>query len=197
MEQTNLQLGTIGQRLEHARRAKGVTTSEAGKETRILVKFIEAMEADDFGVLSAPVYAKSFIRMYARYLGLDAQELVDEYLEKHAPKGRLQLTEEVRKNLAAADQTVPDPAMESDRPRSAPTAGFFERWKQVILAGAGILVLLGIVLTVSQCVSDEEEVPSPASGRVAPTFKPLTTELPDLYLNDSGAIEVYPRGDDQ
>ncbi|QBG47758.1 hypothetical protein EGM51_10275 [Verrucomicrobia bacterium S94] len=104
MEQASLNIGTIGQRLEAARQAKGVTVSEAGQATKILSKFIEAMEHDDFGALSAPVYAKSFIRMYAQYLGLDAAPLVEEYIKQHAPKTKLKLTDEARKNLAKADR---------------------------------------------------------------------------------------------
>ncbi|MBT8046453.1 MAG: helix-turn-helix domain-containing protein, partial [Pontiella sp.] len=49
MQQTSLNIGTIGQKLESARQAKGVTVSEAGQATKILSKFIEAMESDDFG----------------------------------------------------------------------------------------------------------------------------------------------------
>ncbi len=41
MEQASLNIGTIGQRLESARQAKGVTVSEAGRATKILSKFIE------------------------------------------------------------------------------------------------------------------------------------------------------------
>jgi len=106
MEQTSLNIGTIGQKLETARQAKGVSVSEAGQATKILSKFIEAMEADDFGVLSAPVYARSFIKMYAKYLGLDATPLVEEYAAQNAPMTQSQLSDEVRQNLASADQVL-------------------------------------------------------------------------------------------
>jgi len=115
MEQTSLNIGTIGQKLESARQAKGISVSEAGRATKILSKFIEAMEADDFGALSAPVYAKSFIKMYAKYLGIEIQPLVDEYVAQHAPKAQRQLADEVRQNLANADQVAVE--------RSAPAAG--------------------------------------------------------------------------
>ena len=105
MEQASLNIGTIGQRLEAARQAKGVSVSEAGHATKILGKFIEAMESDDFGALSAPVYAKSFIKMYADYLGLDARPLVEEYVSQHAPKSKTQLSDEVRQSLAKAAES--------------------------------------------------------------------------------------------
>ena len=52
MEQTQLDIGTIGQRLNAGRKVKGVSISEAAKETRILSKYISAMESDDFSSLS-------------------------------------------------------------------------------------------------------------------------------------------------
>lgn len=86
MQQGNLNIGTIGQKLEAARQSKGVTISEAGQATKIMSKYIEAMEADNFGELSAPVYVKGFIRMYAQYLGLDSVPLVNEYLSLANPE---------------------------------------------------------------------------------------------------------------
>ena len=79
MEQTQLDIGTIGQRLSAGRQEKGVTVSEAAGATRILSKYISAMEADNFSVLSAPVYVKSFIRLYAKYLEMEAAPLVEDY----------------------------------------------------------------------------------------------------------------------
>ena len=119
MEQTSLNIGTIGQKLETARQAKGVTVSEAGQATKILSRFIEAMEADDFGALSAPVYARSFIKMYAKYLGLDAVPLVEEYVAQHAPKAQRQLSDDARQNLTVADQVSvdgPTPAAGEGKP---------------------------------------------------------------------------------
>lgn len=74
-------MATIGQQLKAAREAKGVTEQEAGRVTKILTRMIREMEADDFSSMAAPAYAKGFIRMYARYLGLDADALVQQYAE--------------------------------------------------------------------------------------------------------------------
>lgn len=78
-------MATLGQQLKAAREAKGVSEHDAGTATKILTKIIVAMEADDFSVMAAPTYAKGFIRLYAEYLGLDPEPLVDEYLLRHAP----------------------------------------------------------------------------------------------------------------
>ena len=76
---------TLGQKLKAARVKKGATASEAAAATRIKVQHIEAMKRDDFSPMPAAAYAKGFIRLYADYLGLPSEPLVDEYVQLHAP----------------------------------------------------------------------------------------------------------------
>jgi hypothetical protein len=201
MQQTSLNIGTIGQKLESARQAKGVSVSEAGHATKILSKFIEAMEADDFGALSAPVYAKSFIKMYAKYLGLDAQPLADEYAAQHAPKATRQLADEVRQNLANTDQV----AVETSASAKGDGQRIFGDVNEAIeklsgarispkilaMGGATVLVVLIVLLSVPQCSSDDEETPVPAAGGSALVERQLLLDsAPDAYLVKPGVIKV-------
>ena len=201
MEQTSLNIGTIGQKLESARQAKGVSVSEAGQATKILSKFIEAMEADDFGALSAPVYAKSFIKMYAKYLGVEPQPLVDEYAAQHAPKASRQLADEVRQNLANTDQI----AVETSASSSGEEQHIFGNVNTVIeklsgtrlspkilaMIGCSILGILILLFGVRQCASDEEENPAPAAGSAASVERQLLFDgAPDVYLVKRGEIKV-------
>lgn len=201
MEQTNLNIGTIGQKLETARQSKGVTVSEAGRATKILAKFIEAMEHDDFGALSAPVYAKSFIRMYAQYLGIAAEPLVDEYVSQHAPKAKRQLSDEVRQNLAATDQVsveTPTPAAGEGKQVFGGVNQAIDKLsgtrfspKMLAMAGGGVLLLLIILVSVKQCDSEEEGAPAPAAGGAALVERELLMErAPDAYLVKPGEIEA-------
>lgn len=201
MEQTSLNIGTIGQKLETARQAKGVTVSEAGRATKILSKFIEAMEGDDFGALSAPVYAKSFIRMYAQYLGISAQPLVDEYVEQHAPKAKRQLSDEVRQNIASVDQVTvdsPTPVAGEGKPVFSGVNQTVDELsktrfspKTLAMAGGGVLLLLIILVSVKQCDSEDETTPAPAAGGAALVERQLLIETsPDAFLVKPGEIEV-------
>jgi hypothetical protein len=74
---------SIGQTLRAARERKRASLSFVAAQTRIKLQFLELMERDEFGRLPAPAYAKGFLRMYAEYLGLEAQPLVQQYLEVH------------------------------------------------------------------------------------------------------------------
>jgi cytoskeletal protein RodZ len=71
----------VGQALRKARTERGIDLSEVERATKIRVKFLEAMEEDRWDELPAPAYARGFLDIYARYLGLDQQALLDQYRE--------------------------------------------------------------------------------------------------------------------
>jgi cytoskeleton protein RodZ len=80
-------LAAIGDQLAEARVGRGLSIEQAAQDTRISQRFLEALEAEDFGALPAPVYVRGFLRSYANYLKLDPQPLLDElaYREQGGP----------------------------------------------------------------------------------------------------------------
>lgn len=69
----------IGETLRAARLAKGVSLEEAAAATRIRRSALQALESDDFEALPASVYTRGFLINYARYLGLIAEDLAEEF----------------------------------------------------------------------------------------------------------------------
>lgn len=69
---------TIGQRLQKQRLARRLTLEQAAKATRIRLLYLQALENDDFTILPSPVQGRGFLRLYAQYLGLDVEALLDE-----------------------------------------------------------------------------------------------------------------------
>ena len=66
----------LGVLLREARRRRGLTLADVHRDTRINPDYLEALEDERWSDLPAPVYARGFLRSYARYLGLDAPEVV-------------------------------------------------------------------------------------------------------------------------
>ncbi len=64
----------LGEWLRTSREERGYDFDRVERDTRISRGYIEAMERDQFDTLPAPVYARGFVRSYARYLGLDEEE---------------------------------------------------------------------------------------------------------------------------
>lgn len=72
---------SIGETLREARQHKKATLEDASRATKIKVETLERLEADNFTGLGAPMYVKSFLKLYADYLGLDSKLIGDTYLE--------------------------------------------------------------------------------------------------------------------
>jgi cytoskeletal protein RodZ len=69
----------VGPTLRKARTDRGIELSEVERATKIRLKFLEAMEEDRWEELPAPAYARGFLDIYARYLGVDREALLDQY----------------------------------------------------------------------------------------------------------------------
>lgn len=65
---------TIGKRLRAARVAKGMSIDDAAFETRIQPSYIRGLEHDDYSGFASTTYAKSFLTLYSRYLGVEAED---------------------------------------------------------------------------------------------------------------------------
>jgi len=64
-----------------------IDVADVEAATKIRAKYLRALENEEFGLLPGPTFAKTFLRTYAEYLGLDAQLLVEEYRVQHEPRG--------------------------------------------------------------------------------------------------------------
>jgi len=83
-------VGEIGDRLREARENKDLTLEQAQEGTRIRRAFLQALEEERFDQLPADVYARGFLRNYARFLGLDPEPLLKAYRSpRPAPAVRL------------------------------------------------------------------------------------------------------------
>jgi cytoskeletal protein RodZ len=65
---------TVGRRLQKARQAKDLSVDEVAAATKIRPERIVDLEADDLSRFPSLVYARSFLLKYAKYLGVDIQD---------------------------------------------------------------------------------------------------------------------------
>ncbi|OGG35873.1 hypothetical protein A2363_04660 [Candidatus Gottesmanbacteria bacterium RIFOXYB1_FULL_47_11] len=63
---------TVGNILHDARIAKKLPLEQAEAATKIRLKFLEAIEQDDYSTLPSLSYAKGFVKNYSEFLGLDS-----------------------------------------------------------------------------------------------------------------------------
>lgn len=162
----------FGSWLRRQREAREISLRDIAERTKIGIRYLEALEEDRFDILPAPVFTKGFLREYARYVGLSADEVINHYLSAH--------------RLEALEQT--DPGRAKVRP---PSSG---RWTVLFFfAAAGLLLLLLAVF--SWRVEKRREAPAspearppiaaPAPEKVPPPppATPVTPQVAPLELN--------------
>ena len=109
----------LGALLKSEREKREVSIEQITKLTRLRRHFIEALEAEDWKHLPAPVFVRGFIRAYARALNLDEEKVFDLYEGTTPP-----------------DMSVPQPVVAAPAARKAP------------LYVVGVVVLLGVLVAV-------------------------------------------------
>lgn len=69
----------FGEHLKREREMRGVSLEEVAAATRISIRFLEALENEQWERLPGGIFNRGFIRSVARFLGLDEEGLVAEY----------------------------------------------------------------------------------------------------------------------
>ncbi len=72
-------MAEIGSILREARIRSSLSLKQVSEITKIRVKYLEALEQNDFGAVPGPTFIKAYLRTYASVLRLDADGLVEEY----------------------------------------------------------------------------------------------------------------------
>jgi len=73
------ELASFGEELRREREIRGISLKEISDATKISKRFLEALERNDHPTLPAPVFTRGFVREYARYVGLNAEDMVNRY----------------------------------------------------------------------------------------------------------------------
>jgi cytoskeleton protein RodZ len=108
---------SIGEKLRAARERNNLTIDQVARETHVAKRFLKALEDEDFTQFPGETYAMGFLRNYAEYLGLDAEELVGIY-----------------RNIKIQEQPLPMSELLDSRRPPPPL-------RLIIIAAAALLVL--------------------------------------------------------
>jgi cytoskeleton protein RodZ len=146
-------LQEIGALLRQERKRQGKSVEEIMDATRISRRNIVAIENGDEDDLPHPVYAKGFLRSYARVLGLDSEELADRLSEAYSPE--------------EAEEDEPLTAREGETIRQPPEPARRSSWV-VILVVVVLLGVLGWLVWMMNSPAEEEPAPEPAVETPAP-----------------------------
>lgn len=79
LDTSNQNVGSFGNRLKQARINKNLTLDDVAAELFILRRHLEAIEAEDFRSLPQIAFARGFVINYAKFVGLDPDEIADSF----------------------------------------------------------------------------------------------------------------------
>src|SRR5262245_46700023 len=152
-------MSQLGERWRIAYEGQGIGLAQAAVETRILQRYLVALEDGDFQHLPGDVYARGFVRNYAVYLSLPAEELIELY----------------RRERGMSEPIRVVPATSAPRIRGFMMPSFFGVFF-VVLALVG-LAYLG--LSATNQIGENVAQQAPPRPTSAPTPLPLPTTPPD------------------
>jgi cytoskeletal protein RodZ len=72
-------MASLSERLKRERELRGISLKQISEETRIGVRFLQALEDDRLEVIPGEFYRRSYLRAYTRYLGLDEDRALNVY----------------------------------------------------------------------------------------------------------------------
>ena len=76
----------VGDTLRRTRLKRNLQLAEISKELKISTRILQAIEDDQYDKLPGGVFAKSFVRQYARLLGLDEEDIAGRVQQVLAPE---------------------------------------------------------------------------------------------------------------
>jgi cytoskeleton protein RodZ len=168
----------IGSTLREARMRARIDISEVEARTKIRAKYLRAIENEEFDLLPDPIYAKSFLRTYGDFLGLDSRMLLDEYKQRYeyrdhdtrpiAPRGR---------------------DREPHRPRRRVPG-----WAPVAIAVVVLLAVLYVVGSATQSGSGNGSAHKPAPTKPTTQAHPAQTRPAPPPKPTSVTLKLVPTG---
>lgn len=132
----------LGERFRAAREARGLSLSDVSEQIRIRSVYLAAIEDENWTSIGAPVYIRGFLRTYARFLGLDPEEVVATFNGAPAPASA------PRGPGASAAEPPSSPPYGTPAPGMAPAAPPPRRAPSFLMWIAGLVavVLVGFVV---------------------------------------------------
>jgi len=178
---------TIGETLREAREKQKISIDVAAKAVKVKNDVLEGIEKDDFSRFAAPLYARGILRLYASFLGLEPETLVEEFNKVHPaskPKSSDQYAPGEREQVMARRSAVVISTV--SKPSDLSTRG-------VVGMVVVIIVLALVIWRLSGSSAPKPEVVEPViAPRITETPKPVpapseTVSVPTLSLGTEAA----------
>jgi transcriptional regulator with XRE-family HTH domain len=197
---------SIGERLEEARKRKGISLREAAEATKIRSDFLGNIEQNKFDFELPEIYKRGFIKNYARYLKLDPESIITDYnahllsktrtgkkgaelfgsMEvKHAPSEETD-EQDNEPSYGRISAKPPTPEVEDEEHHEADSDKIF--YIKAGLAAVGTLALIFVVFGLIKAImSSDDDTDLATSEQTTPPAVTQTVENTEPPLNGGSA----------
>lgn len=193
--QPHSELASFGEELRREREIRGISLKEIADSTKISRRFLEAIERNDHKTLPAPVFTRGFVREYARYLGLNTEDIVNRYNFAAAGDDRIEKSDHLDRLVhPPTPETSPGasrhalPQAGEGKPRSIPRASsIFNRGALItvmIIAALGAVTWWAITSKRTRQARTETVAPVAATF-TAPAPRPAERTTEQAAVDDS------------
>jgi cytoskeleton protein RodZ len=167
----------IGPTLREARNRRKLDLAEVEAAIKIRVRYLQAIENEEWDALPGGAYTRGFIRTYASHLGLDGDRLADDYRRAAAPAG----AEHAPKRV--------EPVPTGMRRQGSPVLGR-------VLVAAVCLGLVAVVVGIALAGGDGDSSSEPSAARSGQgkSVKPerqMSAARPGVAMRLEATAEVW------
>lgn len=205
---------TIGERLEEARKKKGISIREAAEATKIRGDYLQKFESNQFDIGLTEIYTRGFLRTYATFLKVPADRVMSDYaalgrgdVRPRQPNrevyGRMDIsvasTHDAADRGATAPETVSPEAAATARsqprfPRgtgsslpTGPDPAVLFKWFKI---GGAVLGILVILVVINALLSGRRSSTPPANTHPATAASAPSSTEPSVGLVALGTVQV-------
>jgi cytoskeletal protein RodZ len=187
---------TLGEALRQKREERGITLSEISESTKIGTRFLKAIETDNFSVLPGGIFTRSFIRTYAKQVGLDEEEAIALYQQQVTGHESVPIPEISSTTVSPQPEIVEKPF--APRPVVYQNGHSSTNWSSVIiyLGIAVFVVLIGLAVFKRFWETPAEPSPQQANEAVTPAqpdSQPASSQPAASQPTQSGGDTTTPQ----
>lgn len=177
---------SIGPQLRSAREKRGLSLLDAAHLTRIPAQRLMHLEQDDFASFGSLTYARSFLRVYSTFLGVDAQAMLEEL-----PSGRLGGSRDYR---YLTDNHGPWVLPRGNRLAKLSQQARRHPTRSPVTAGIAIFVLMlvGTGIWGSHVAQEKALLTTPPETAPTPSVVPAVVSHNQSAPNQQAILKVFP-----
>ena len=176
----------VGTTLRIARERRGLSIAQLAAKTKIPSSGLHAIEDNAFDRVPGGIFARGFIRAYAREVGLDSEEMIQQFLTE--TEATLPPAPDTRTPREGAVEEIDQLQIDPESPGSRPD------WGYALIVAA---LVVGLISFNRSGASEGAGTPSPAAAEAAAATVDGANSVPGAIATSGAAlrVEMHARGE--